>query len=91
MPTMRERAEQLASEWYGLDGSSMFDTHEQASNAIESALRQVQEEEREACMQACENVFGKAHTRASENADIYDAQDDAVERCVVAIQTRGTR
>ena len=48
-------------------------------------------EEIESCAQAVEGVFSKAHTRASENADIYDAQDDAIERAASAVRQRNVR
>jgi len=45
---------------------------------------------REACVRACENVYGgRAHTYASENADIYRAQDGTIASCVKAILALG--
>ena len=45
------------------------------------------EEVREACAKVCEGVYGgRAHTYASENADIYRAQDGTIASCVKAIR-----
>lgn len=45
--------------------------------------------EREACARLAENIFGgPAHTYASENADVYRAQDATCKRIAKAIRTR---
>ena len=54
--------------------------------SIALALEAQREVQREIDAQTCERVFKKAHTRASENADIYNAQDDTIERCAAAIR-----
>ena len=60
--------------------------YEYLYNAIALALDAQREVQREIDAQTCERVFKKAHTRASENADIYNAQDDTIERCAAAIR-----
>ena len=45
--------------------------------------------ERGACIAACRKAVPRAHTYASENADIYRAGDAARDRCIEAIRARG--
>jgi hypothetical protein len=49
---------------------------------VEAARR----EEREANIAACQKAVPRAHTYASENADIYRAGDAARDRCIEAIR-----
>jgi hypothetical protein len=46
-------------------------------------------DEREANISACRKAVPRAHTYASENADIYRAGDVARDRCIEAIGARG--
>ena len=52
---------------------------------VEAARR----EEREANISACRKAVPRAHTYASENADIYRAGDAARDMCIAAIRARG--
>ena len=52
---------------------------------VEAARR----DEREANITACRKAVPRAHTYASENADIYRAGDAARDMCIAAIRARG--
>jgi hypothetical protein len=56
---------------------------------VEAARREGEATEREACIAACRKAVPRAHTYASENADIYRAGDVARDRCIEAIGARG--
>lgn len=62
---------------------------EEARAALAVAEPVVRADEREACITASRHAWPKAHTYASENADMYRAQDHAVERVLSAISARG--
>jgi hypothetical protein len=53
---------------------------------IAVALADVRAETIERCAQRAETYFPRAHTYASENADVYHAQDDAQIRIAKAIR-----
>ena len=55
---------------------------------VRTLLAAARAEERERCIAAAERCFPKAHTYASENADLYRAQDDALRVIVAAIRAK---
>ena len=101
MTTARERAEKAAdaiadvavNERYNF---AMFTYTKVAAlkvitAAIEAAEQAAREAEREACARIAEKAFGgPAHTYASENADLYRAQDGACELIASLIRARTT-
>jgi hypothetical protein len=56
---------------------------------VDAARREGEATERDACIAACRKAVPRAHTYASENADIYRAGDVARDRCIEAIGARG--
>lgn len=58
--------------------------------AMQKAYRLGYEAMRKRAAEVCRNVYGgRAHTYASENADIYRAQDGTIASCVKAIERDG--
>lgn len=49
----------------------------------------IQRAERERCLAAGGKAWPKAHTYASENAELYRAQDEAARRVLAAIRALG--
>ena len=79
--TSAERAKDLVDAIF-LSGSQ-WGEHDwkYAQEIIAEALRRAQNDKLEEAARVAEKAFGgKAHTYASENADIYRAQDAACER-----------
>lgn len=56
--------------------------------AVEKAVASARRAAFEECAEIAENAGPKAHTYASENADVYRAYDDARDEIAVAIRAR---
>lgn len=66
---------------------SSFEDH--ALAAIAAVAPRIQQAERERCLAAGGKAWPKAHTYASENAELYRAQDEAARRVLAAIRALG--
>ena len=85
-PSSVARAREIVERYISDNPATTFFGDLNLTTAIALALEAQREVQREIDAQTCERVFKKAHTRASENADIYNAQDDTIERCAAAIR-----
>lgn len=67
--------------------------HDALASAIgvirRQAIAAARAEERKACVAAIRKECPRAHTYASENADLYRAQDHMVDMAIAAIRARG--
>mgnify|MGYP001575287528 CR=1 FL=1 len=81
----------LNEAYFELDTIAALDAaYDKHAIAIDAAIDAAVREEREACAKIAANVYprGSAHTYASENADVYQAQESASERIAKVIRAR---
>lgn len=64
----------------------MSDFRRPEEGMTEFTMRRIRNEVIEECARAAEKAWPRAHTYASENADLYHGQDHAVRTAVKAIR-----
>lgn len=80
MPTQAERSLRASV-------SPPADLRSDERKAIDAARDAAVARERERCAKIAENIYGgRAHTYASEDADVYRAQDDTCNKIAAAIR-----